>query len=910
MRQIAMKYLLLSFLLSGSWGAACAGPGNIAGEAKVTASSQRSDRFGADRVNDGIIAVPGKGEWACEGQTASWGYIRYPWIQLTWDTVRSINRIVLYDRPAPGEHTAGGILKFSDGSEIRVYRIPNDGSAKAVTFPARKVEWVRFVVTDGVGKDLGLSEIEVFPGPEDYKDYVSWVDPYIETTRGRYFFFVTGSLPFGMISAAPVTRNKDQWGGGYNYNDGYILGFGQVHGWMLSGLNIMPAAATVNPVQGEQAWKSEYDHESEIVQPGYQRVFLKTYKTWVEQTCTDRVSFYRFVYTKSMQANILIGLGGALGGITMADAVAEKTGDREITGSYITTGRFWGGPDSVRIFFAIQFDRPIAGLDGWKGKERFRDLYRLSGDSLGVAAVYPVSAGDTLRMKIAISYTSIANARHNMKAECDHWDFDEVRREAGAIWNDWLGKIAVEGGSEAQKTKFYTDLWHVLLGRHKLNDVSGDYPDYTEGERHGTFTDAVLKVRTLPRDKAGKVKFNMYNSDALWLTQWNLNILWGLAWPQVLDDFSASLVQYADNGGLLPRGPNAGGYSFIMTGSPATNLIVGAYMKGLLKNVDPGHAFETMKRNHMPGGMMGFGAEDKLKFYIKNGWCPDNAGLTVEWSFQDWSLAQMAHRLGKRRDESYFMKRSRSWENCYQADAGLLLPRREDGKWLHQDPLSGSGWIESNAWQASWGVSQDIPGLAKLMGNNDSLCKKLNDAFERSQDENFVYGYGNGYISYANQPGCSDAHVFNYAGKPWLTQYWVRQVKEKAFGGVTPDLGYGGHDEDQGQMGGLSALMAIGLFSLQGTNAATPVYEITSPVFDRITIRLDPRYYAGGQFDVKVYNNSPENAYIRKAALNGKPLDTFWFLHRDFARGGLLEIWLGPEPNEDWGVAGLPPAIK
>ena len=158
-------------------------------------------------------------------------------------------------------------------------------------------------------------------------------------------------------------------------------------------------------------------------------------------------------------------------------------------------------------------------------------------------------------------------------------------------------------------------------------------------------------------------------------------------------------------------------------------------------------------------------------------------------------------------------------------------------------------------------------------------------------------------MSYANQPGCSNAHVFNYAGKPWLSQYWVRQVNEKAYGGTTPDAGDGGHDEDQGQMGGVSALMSLGLFSLRGTTAQQPIYDITSPVFDEITIRLDPKYYPGREFIIKTYNNSSENCYIQKARLNGKVLDNCWFRHNDFANGGTLELWLGPNPNTDWGAS-------
>jgi predicted alpha-1,2-mannosidase len=468
--------------------------------------------------------------------------------------------------------------------------------------------------------------------------------------------------------------------------------------------------------------------------------------------------------------------------------------------------------------------------------------------------------------------------------------------------------MKVEGGTHAQKIKFYTDLWHVLLGRQKINDVNGDYPDRMTGKREGTFTDATFKIRTLPKDKQGKLKFNMYNSDAFWLTQWNLNVLWGLAWPEVQDEMSASMIQYADNGYLLPRGPCGGGDSYIMTSSPTSMLIISTFMKNMLKKADPHHAFEVIKRNHLPGGMLG-SAED-ITFYTQNGWWPGNAGITLEATFQDWAIAQMAKKLKRKKDETFFLKRSEGWKKCYDPAQKLLFPKDKTGNFLHHDALSGSGWVEANAWQGTWGVSHAIPELAKLMGGNDTLCSKLNYAFEKAQSSDFVFAYNDGYVSYANQPGCSNAHVFNYAGKPWMSQYWVRRVKEQAYGGITPDLGYGGHDEDQGQMGGTSALMAIGLFSLQGNTSAVPRYEITSPIFDKITIALDPVYYPGKQFTIITHNNSAENLYIQKATLNGKPLERFWFTHEEYAQGGELEIWLGPSPNKNWGLASPPVELR
>ena len=601
-----------------------------------------------------------------------------------------------------------------------------------------------------------------------------------------------------------------------------------------------------------------------------------------------------------MKAQILTNLGGYVGNSTMEDASVKKMNNHEFVGSFNSTDRFWGGPKNVSLYFVAQFDKPFNELDGWTGDERFDNINKINGDDTGVAAIFDVKPGDELQMKIAVSYTSIENARQNLEAECSVWDFDAVRKESRDIWNNILGKIKVEGGTRDQQVKFYTDLWHVLLGRQKINDVNGDYPDRTSGKKDGTFTDAVLKIKTLPKDDNGNLKFNMYNSDALWLTQWNLNVLWGLAWPELLDEMSASMIQYAENGYLLPRGPCGGGYSYIMTSSPATNMIASAFMKNILTKKDSEKAFEIVKQNLLPGGMLG--DSDDIEFYTKNGFWPGNAGITVEAAFQDFATAQMAQKLGKKKDYQFFIGRSNGWKKLFNPQQKLLFPKDKTGNFIHNDPLSGAGWVEANAWQATWAVSHDISGLAELMGGKDTLCSKLNHAFEMAESNDFVFAYNDGYVSYANQPGCSNAHVFNYAGKPWLTQYWVRKVKEQAYGGTTPDLGYGGHDEDQGQMGGVSALMAIGLFSLQGNVNTEPVYDITSPIFDKITIELDQRYYSGKSFVIETDNNSKENMYIQEAFLNGEPLHRFWFSHEDFANGGNLKLLLGDKPNKKWGI--------
>lgn len=912
-----MRLLITLCLALLLFNTAQATPYNIAKQAHASASSAIGKENDASKVVDQIIRISNSGEWISKSEMTSWGQIDYPWLQLDWDKPVKLNKIIIYDRPDEKSHIAGGDLIFSDGTRIIVSQIPNNGSPKEVAFPTREVKWVRFEVTDGDGLNLGLSEIEVYPAPKDYSDYVSWVDPYIESARGRYFFSVTGNQPFGMIGAAPLTRNKNQYGGGYNYNSTEVLGFPQIHCWMLSGLTLMPTTGVVDPTKGEQFWKSGFTHEGEIVQSGYHRLYLEKYNVWVEQTATERVSFYRLTYTQESLSGILLNLGGYVSTSTMVNAKVYKTGTDELTGYFDTKGRLWGGPDNVRIYFITRFDTPFESLDGWADKERFTDIKELQGTTettpriagmrsyhdaptSGVSANYKVKPGDKIQIKMAVSYVSIDNARENLDKGCNHWDFDRTRKESQNEWNQWLGKIDVKGGTDAQKIKFYTDLWHTLLGRHKIDDLNGEYPDNTALTRNEP--GAKFKVRQLEKNEKGEPIHHMYNSDAFWLTQWNLNTLWGMAYPSVLDEFAASLIQYDKNGGLLPRGPSGGGYSYIMTGCPATSLITSAFQRGLTKKWSPSVAFEAMKRNHSKGGMLALGKDKELDFYVKNGYCPDNAGLTIQWAFEDWALAEMAAKMDKKKDYTYFHKRSMGWPASFNKEFGLIMPRKADGKWLQSDPLSGQGYIEANAWQATFGLSHDLNGLAKMMGGTDSLCDKLNFAFEKSVAKDFVFGYGGGYVSYANQPGCSNAHVFSHAGKPWLSQYWVRRVKEQAYGAITPDRGYGGHDEDQGQMSGVSILMSLGLFSIDGGSARNAMYDITSPVFDEVTIKLDSDYYSGKEFRIKTYNNSDKNCYIQRAKLNGKEYTRYQISHEEFAKGAMLELWLGDTPNKAWGL--------
>lgn len=866
----------------------------------ATASAGR--RSNAQLAIDGIKNIDGEGEWVSDSPSKWYGAIRYPAISLTWENPVMVNKVVIYDRPCLDNHLAGAILKFSDGSEVSVTAIPNDGTPKTVVFTPREITSMRLNVVDGLGDKIGLSEIEVYHDPEavpavdkrTFTDLVSYVDPTIETGRGRWFFCAPGSLPFGMASASAYTRNKNQGGGGYNYNSLEIRGFTQQKCWIMGALNLMPVTGDINPIEGDAGWLSPYSHDTEIIEPGYHQVFLDRYRTKVEYTATERVVYYRFTYKEAAEAKLLLQLGGYVGNAAFVDGHANMVSPTRIEGSHGMTTRLWGGPRLSHAYFVIESDRPIKRMDGWKGpEERLSNIdsfanpvtdERLKGDrkdylfkhrpeeQAGVSLAYDVAPDDVVNIRISISFTNIENARNNMVVDGSEHDFDKVRAAARATWNEWLGRITVKGGNWEARVKFYTDLWHVLLGRHKIDDASGDYPSFMPSR-------SPFQVRTVAKDEAGKPLHHMYNSDSLWLTMWNQNILWGLGWPDVMDNFSASWVQYARDGGTLPRGPSAGGYTGIMRGSPGTSLLASTYQKGLMRKADPKEAVEFMEISNK-----------RLSRFHR----PDNASQAgVEY----WATAQMALDLGMDEKAASYEEQINSWKKFYNPEVGFLLSPN------YSNPLGMMGWMETNAWQGTFTVTHDIPGLVELMGGNDVAAEKLNYAFERGAPGNFTAGYGGGYVNYSNQPGLSAAHTFSHFAKPWLTQYWVRRVSKQTYGGICANTGYGGLDEDQGQLAGVSALMKIGLFCIRGNAERKPRYEITTPEFDEITIQLDPRYYPGKEFTIRTHNQAPENVYIQKATFNGKPHHTFYIWHDDFAKGGTLELWLGPEPNKSWGVA-------
>ncbi len=752
------------------------------------------------------------------------------------------------------------------------------------------------------------------------KTPAQWVNPQIDSASSRWIFFSSACRPFGMVNLSPDTDIAGAWGSSYLYYSPTICGFSHVHAWQLSAVSVMPVGGDHPGGPNVDAYRSRFTHGDEVCEPGYHAVSLLDHGVRAEVTSTARVGVHRYTFAQAGTATILLNLGGELGPSRMQDACVERVGDRELAG-YVVNAPTRRRPKECAIYFVAQFDQPLTGFDGWQGANRVAGD-TVQGEEAGCRALFQVPAGGHVQVKVAISYCSVANARQNLAEECDHWDFDRVRAESRAEWDEALGRIEVEGAEDRYFVKFYTDLWHSLLGRRLVSDRNGQYMDRTGPEP---------VVRQIPLDETGKPRYHHFNSDAFWGAQWTLNTLWPLLCPDHMGDMVNCLLDYYRNGGLVPRGPAGGNYTFVMTGASSTPFVVAAYMHGI-GGFDPELAYEGLRKNHFPGGLMSKAGYEHdtcigggIEHYMEHGFAPDGrkqiafhvkgAAQTLEYSFQDWCLAQFAKALGKEDDYALFMQRATNYRNLFDAETGFIRPRLADGSWLTPfDPFSEDGFVEANSWQDTWWVPHDLPGLAHLFGSADAAAAKLNQAFEQasaydfSSDKRPEKPKPHVAINYGNQPSTETAHVFNYFGKPWLSQKWARAVKEQAQGGITPDWGYRG-DEDQGLMGSLGALLAIGLFQMKGGADADPVYEITAPVFARVTIHLGASQ-GGGEFVIEAANQAPGNCYIQSAELNGQPLGRCWFRHSDLVGGGKLRLVLGPEPNCAWGNQEPPPAMS
>lgn len=556
----------------------------------------------------------------------------------------------------------------------------------------------------------------------------------------------------------------------------------------------MPTVGEFKGHLGMNAYQSAFTHDGEIAKPGYHKVKLTDYDITAELTSTMRVGFHCYTFPKSDASYILFDTGAFLAHGPTAYSEVWKVSDKEIAGWEMMerTGR---RPKDTPVYFYAQLSKPMDKVVSWReGRiESNSNPERISGKNAGMAVRFKTEKDEKVMLKVAISYVSVEQARKNMLTELSGWDFEQVKQSSFSEWNDWLGRIEVEGGSREQQIKLYTDLWHALLGRHVVSGADGHYMDMTSD---------FPRIRQIPLGEDGKPLYNHHNFDAWWGSHWSLNILWSMAYPEVMDNFCNTMIDMYQNGGLIPRGPSGGNYTYVMIGDPAVSFFASAYNKGI-RNYDAELAYEGLRKNAFVGGIRDHAGYEHsktaysggMKYYEEWGYVPDGrkdvegmhttgASMTLEYAYQDWCLAQMAKTMGKLQDYEFFMKRSKNYRNLWNPESGYMQPRGEDGNWLPCfDPLElteKGGFCESNSAIYSHYVPHDMAGLIELYGGADQYVKRLNANFEKSESYGFFRSNktkeGN-WTDYGNQPGTGMAHLFSYAGAPWLTQKWVRKVK-------------------------------------------------------------------------------------------------------------------------------------
>jgi predicted alpha-1,2-mannosidase len=763
--------------------------------------------------------------------------------------------------------------------------------------------------------------------PADY------VNVFAGTAHSRWMIAPGPWMPFGMVKISPDNQSQG-WCAGYEYTHEYINCFSHIHEWTMAGLGMMPTVGPLRTHPGLEGtgYSSRFDKSTEHGGIGYYEVLLKDSGIKVELTATTRASLQRYTFPASDEARVLYPfLLPNEYEMHVLSATIRRSGGNEIEGTIETDVPDVGynGNQRFNLHFVSQFSRPFEALGGWQnvggtnvtiqgsqvrpseelhdwhGGEVFTNVQKLamSGDC-GAFVNFKTAAGEKIEIRTGISLVSVEDARINLEQELAKpfgWDFAAVVQNQRRVWNNIFDRVAIQTPDAREKTRFYSNLYRSLSGRNTWSDINGKWIDPNEHLQQLTDPNAV-----------------MLGSDALWTTFWNLNQVMNLIAPEWSVRWVKSELQLYDKCGWLSKGPAGLEYISVMVAEHEIPLLVAAYQHGLPVNADKILAASVKMQTTPPELFPGGGAvgDANLENYLKYGYVAEDGPIgpggkaewsrawtsnTYEYSYDDWCVAQMALALGRKDIAAAFLKRSHSWRNVFDAKIGFARPRLTNGDWLTPfDPYQTPGFVEGNAWQYTWFVPQDVPGLIKAMGR-DRFVSRLNEAFEKSAPTRFNAAgerMSDYPINQGNQPTMQVAWLFNWAGKPWLTQKWARAILE-AYYGFNPADAYLG-DEDQGQMSSWFVMSSIGLFEMDGGCRVHPIYEIGSPLYPKITLHLSDQYYGGKTFVIEAHHASLANRYIQSATLNGKPFNQWWIRWQDVIKGGKLVLNLGPEPNKNW----------
>ena len=667
------------------------------------------------------------------------------------------------------------------------------------------------------------------------KALVDYVDPNIGTAHCRWFFYTPAAIPFGMAKLAPSTDahlgNPGGWQAvGYDFRHTSIEGFANFHEFQVGGVVFAPTVGELQTVPGELenpdgGYRSRFDKKDEVAAPGYYSVLLKDYGVKAELTAMKRVGFHRYTYPKTELANLIFDIGNKQGESgEVKDAEVQYFEDGRVEGYVITSpvyvNIYQKGAD-VRMYFSAVLNKKPVQVGTFVKDVVNPGKHQEKGPGAGLYMTFSTEEQEAVEVKVGLSYTSIENARFNRETEAADVTFDQAKKNATDVWNESLSRIYVEGGKETDKVKFYTGLFHALLGRGLASDANGYYP-----KNNGT-------VGRIALDEEGNPVHQHYNTDAIWGGFWNLTQLWSLAYPEYYSDWIKSqLLVYQDTGWL---GDGIACSKYVSgVGTNFTSLAIAAAYNCGIRDFDVKQGYEAALKNEVEwrGRLEGAGKMDVRQF-VERGYSPyekrfdmvtreEGSGFgashTMEYSFSSFAVSQFAKHLGKEDDYKLLSNLSNGWKNLYDPETRLIRPKDTKGNFLEDfNPLAPwKGFQEGNAVQYTFYVPHQIDELVDLVGQ-ETFNNRLDSIFLLSQKN--IFGGGKEVDAFAglktvynhgNQPNLHISWLFNFSGKPYLSQKWVRAILDE-FYGLEGIHGYGyGQDEDQGQLGAWYVMSALG----------------------------------------------------------------------------------------------------
>jgi predicted alpha-1,2-mannosidase len=699
-----------------------------------------------------------------------------------------------------------------------------------------------------------------------------FVDPFIGTA-GHGHTYPGASLPFGMIQLSPDTRLKG-WDGcsGYHDSDTVIYGFSHTH---LSGTgcsdygDILFMPATTATGLADYGYRSGFvkSGNRETASAGYYRVLMNN-NIGVELTCTKRAGMHRYTFPPVQNPMIVVDLKHR---DKVLDSKLRVVSDSEIEGMRISSS--WA--DKQILYFVARFSKPFNTFRIDKDGIPVTGSRDVTGTNIISEFIFPTGTENKILVKVGLSAVSCENARKNLDAEIPGWDFDKVAEDADNAWNEELGKILVSGGTREQMTTFYTSLYHSLLNPNLYSDIDGSYRGRD------------LKVHT-------SKGIDYYTVFSLWDTYRAEHPLFTIIEQKRTTDFIQTFLTQYEQGGLLPVWELSSNETDCMIGYHSVPVIADAYIKGI-RGFDAAKALEAMKHS---------ANQDRLglKYYKHLGFIPgdkegESVSKTLEYAYDDWCIARMAHSMGATADYTNFIRRAQDYKNLFDPSTGFMRGKL-NGSWFSPfDPAEVNfNYTEANAWQYSFCVPQDIDGLINLLGGKEKMAAKLDTMFSAAsqttgREQVDITGLIGQYAQ-GNEPSHHMAYLYDYIGEPWKTQELVHKICSELYTSRRDGLC---GNEDCGQMSAWYVMSAMGFYAVTPGNTT---YAIGTPLFPETKILLENKK----EFIIKADNVSSRNFYIQSVKLNGKSYSKCYIDHSDIMAGGILEFVMGDSPNKSWGT--------